>query len=75
MENKKNEQSVGPNLAPNQVRVTVEAGFLTGPTVIIYDRGKGGHNVVAYFPWGSSLRYGAETLMEAVAHACSAIWR
>ena len=66
----KNEQ-----LGPNQIRVTIEAGYLTGPTIVLYDRGKAGHNVVAYFPWGSSLRFGAETLMEAIAHACSAIWR
>ena len=72
--NEQNEQAVGPCLGPNQIRVSIEAGYLTGPTVIIYDRARGGHNVVASFPWGT-LRYGSETLLEAITHAIGELVR
>ena len=58
-----------------EIRVTVEAGFLTGSLVIHYDRGKVGHNVVAYYPGGYSLRYGANTLVEAITHAIGELMR
>ena len=58
-----------------EIRMTIEAGFLTGPIVIHYDKGKGGHNVVAYYPGGYSLRYGSNTLVEAITHACGELMR
>ena len=70
MDNKSN----GANLGPNQVKITVEAGFLTGPMIIMYDLARGGHNVAAYFPWGN-LRFGSNTLAEAFAKACAELLR